>query len=128
MILIVQLSGALFGLLAVILGAFGSHRLKKTFTGAQMGSFETGIKYQFYHALLLLVLGYNLGFNTSLDSNIAWCFIIGTLLFSFSIYLLCFLGARGIKVRLLGLLTPVGGLFLVAGWSLLLYSYVADLF
>lgn len=127
MILLVQVSGALLGMLAVIFGAFGAHYLKKTFSEAQLLSFETGVRYQFYHALLLLVLGFNLGFTTKLDSYIAYCFIIGTLLFSFSIYLLTLLSAKGKRIPLLGILTPMGGLMLVAGWALLLYSFVDDL-
>lgn len=127
MILLVQVSGALLGMLAVIFGAFGAHYLKRTFSEAQLLSFETGVRYQFYHALLLLVLGFNLGFTTKLDSYIAYCFIIGTLLFSFSIYLLTLLSAKGKRIPLLGILTPVGGLLLVAGWALLLYSFVDDL-
>lgn len=127
MILLVQVSGALLGMLAVIFGAFGAHYLKKIFSEAQLLSFETGVRYQFYHALLLLVLGFNLGFTTKLDSYIAYCFIIGTLLFSFSIYLLTLLSAKGKRIPLLGILTPMGGLLLVAGWALLLYSFVDDL-
>ncbi len=127
MILLVQLSGALLGLLAVIFGAFGAHRLKRSLNPEQLNSIETGVKYQFYHALLLLVLGFNLGFNSPLETAMAYCFMYGTLLFSFSIYLLTLLGARGRKVPYLGLLTPLGGLLLVIGWGLLLYSFVADM-
>lgn len=127
MILLVQVSGALLGMLAVIFGAFGAHYLKKTLSEAQLLSFETGVRYQFYHALLLMVLGFNLGFTTMLDSYIAYCFIIGTLLFSFSIYLLTLLSAKGKRIPLLGILTPFGGFLLVAGWALLLYSFVDDL-
>lgn len=127
MILLVQVSGALLGMLAVVFGAFGAHYLKRSLSDAQLLSFETGIRYQFFHALLLLILGFNLGFTTKLDSYIAWCFIIGTLLFSFSIYLLILLASKGKRIRMLGILTPAGGLLLVAGWALLLYSFVSDL-
>ncbi len=126
MILLVPFIGALYGMLAVIFGAFGAHALKKTFSEEQLKSFETGVKYQMYHAILLVVLGFNFGFNSSLETYIVYCFIIGTFLFSFSIYGLCLSAAKGKKLRFLGPITPIGGLFLVIGWGLLLYSFVAE--
>ncbi len=122
-----QLMGALYGLLAVVFGAFGSHALKKKLTPELLHSFETGVKYQMYHALVLLVLGFNLSFDGPLDSAIVNCFIFGTLLFSFSIYALCLSAAKGQKLRFLGPVTPIGGLLLVFGWALLLYSFVSNL-
>ena len=127
MILLVQVVGALLGLLAVLFGAFGAHKLKKSFSQDQMISFETGVKYQMYHALLLLVLGFNLGFTTALETYIAYSFIIGTVLFSFSIYGLCLSDAKGNKWKFLGPVTPLGGLFLLAGWALLFYSFIAHI-
>lgn len=124
MILLVQVIGALFGLLAVVFGAFGAHLLKKTFTGEQLQSFETGVKYQMYHAILLIIIGYNFGFTHTLENAIAYCFIIGTFLFSFSIYGLCISASKGRKLKFLGPITPIGGLFLVVGWGLLLYSFI----
>nr|WP_299382572.1 DUF423 domain-containing protein [Allomuricauda sp.] len=123
-ILLAQLSGALYGLLAVIFGAFGAHALKKKMTPELLKSFETGVKYQMYHATVLLVLGFNLGFDSPLDTYIVNCFVFGTLLFSFSIYGLCLSAASGNKLRFLGPITPIGGLILVLGWGLLLYSFV----
>ncbi|NNJ88222.1 MAG: DUF423 domain-containing protein [Eudoraea sp.] len=127
MILLVQVTGALFGLLAVLFGAFGAHALKKSFTEDQLKSFETGVKYQMYHAILLIVLGFNLGFTSTLETYMGYCFIFGTLLFSFSIYGLCLSGAKGRKWKFLGPVTPVGGLFLLAGWALLFYSFIAHI-
>lgn len=126
MIFLVQIIGALYGLLAIIFGAFGAHALKKTFTEEQLSSFETGVKYQMYHAILLLVLGYNLSFNSSLETYMGYCFIIGTFLFSFSIYGLCLSASKGKKWKFLGPITPLGGLLLVIGWGLLLYSYIQN--
>jgi uncharacterized membrane protein YgdD (TMEM256/DUF423 family) len=127
MILLVQASGALFGMLAVLFGAFGAHHLKRTLTPERLSSFETGVKYQFYHALLLLVLGFNFGFTTALETWIAYCIIVGTVLFSFSIYLLCLLAKGGRQLKVIGMLTPLGGLFLISGWGLLLYSFFQNL-
>ncbi len=127
MVLIAQVMGGLFGLLAVIFGAFGAHVLKKTFTAEQLASFETGVKYQMYHSLLILMLSFNLNFDTSLERNMMYCFLIGTFLFSFSIYGLCLSAAKGSKMRFLGPITPLGGLFLVLGWGLLCYSFIKNL-
>ena len=125
-ILLSQVFAALYGFLGIVLGAFGAHALKKKFTAEQLASFETGVKYQMYHAIVLLVLSFNLGFSSTLDQTIIICFIIGTLLFSFSIYGLCLSAAFGKKLRLLGPVTPLGGLFLAAGWLLLLYSFLEN--
>jgi len=126
-IFMAQFMGALYGLLAVIFGAFGAHALKKKLTPELLQSFETGVKYQMYHAIVLLVLGFNLSFDKPLDSWTVNCFIFGTLLFSFSIYALCLGAAKGQKPRFLGPVTPIGGLLLVTGWALLLYSFVSNL-
>ncbi len=126
-ILLAQFMGALYGLLAVVLGAFGAHVLKQKLTPELLHSFETGVKYQMYHAIVLIVLSFNLGFDGPLDSAIVSCFVYGTLLFSFSIYGLCLSAAKGRKLRFLGPLTPIGGLLLVVGWALLLYSFISSI-
>lgn len=126
MVLVAQLVGALLGLLAVIFGAFGAHLLKKTFTSDQLNSFETGVKYQMYHALLILMLSFNLNLETSLEKSIIYCLVIGTMLFSFSIYGLCITASKGKKMKILGPITPLGGLFLVIGWGLLFYSFIKN--
>ncbi|MEM7484341.1 MAG: DUF423 domain-containing protein [Bacteroidota bacterium] len=126
-ILLAQVMGALYGLLAVIFGAFGAHALKKKLTPELLHSFETGVKYQMYHAILLIILSFNLGFGSNLDTYIVYCFVIGILLFSFSIYGLCLTASNGKKLRFLGPVTPLGGLLLVIGWTLLLYSFIAPI-
>jgi len=127
MVLLAQCLGALFGLLAIILGAFGAHALKKSFTPEQLNSFETGVKYQMYHAVVLLMLGFNLNLDTSLEKYMVYCFIVGIVLFSFSIYGLCISASKGKRLKFLGPITPLGGLFLVAGWALLLYSFIQNI-
>ncbi|SNY95248.1 DUF423 domain-containing protein [Flagellimonas pacifica] len=126
-ILLTQFIGGLFGLLAVIFGAFGAHALKKKLAPDQLQSFETGVRYQMYHAIILVVLGYNFGFEQAMERYIVYCFILGTFLFSFSIYGLCLSTANGKKLRFLGPITPIGGLLLVIGWALLLYSFIAPM-
>lgn len=128
MVLVAQFMGALYGVLAVVFGAFGAHALKKSFTKDQLQSFETGVKYQMYHAILLLILGFNLNLTTSLEKYMIYFLIFGTFLFSFSIYGLTLSASKGKKLRILGPITPLGGLLLVLGWSFLLWSFIQGFF
>ena len=116
--------GSLFGGLAIILGAFGAHLLKKKLTSEQLQSFETGVKYQMYHAIVLLLLGFHLDISATINAYIVYSFIIGTILFSFSIYGLVLSSANNKKLKFLGPITPLGGLFLVAGWVLLFFKFL----
>ncbi|MEP1488705.1 MAG: DUF423 domain-containing protein [Algibacter sp.] len=115
----ILVTASLFGMLSVIFGAFGAHALKKMLSSEQLKSFEVGVKYQMYHAMVLLILGFNSDYTTP---AIYWCFTIGILLFSFSIYGLILSDAKGKKLRFLGPITPIGGLLLVTGWLLLLIN------
>ncbi len=126
MVLLTQVVGAFYGLLAVIFGAFGAHALKKSLSDDQLKSFETGVKYQMVHAILLLVIGFNFNLETTLEKSMATCFMVGTFLFSFSIYALVMSASKGRKLRFLGPITPIGGLLLVAGWGALMYSFIRN--
>lgn len=108
--------GGVYGTLAVVFGAFGAHALKKRFPEEQLKSFETGVKYQMYHGLILIISGIHFPFTGSFQEITAWFFIIGTFLFSFSIYGLTISAASGKKLRFLGPVTPLGGLLLILGW------------
>ncbi len=114
-------TASIFGMLAIIFGAFGAHALKKKLNEDQLKSFETGVKYQMYHALVLLILGFNFKYTTQ---AIYWCFTLGILLFSFSIYALVLSDAKGKKLKFLGPVTPIGGLLFVIGWFLLLINHL----
>lgn len=118
------ITGTLFGMLAIIFGAFGAHALKKTLSEDQLKSFETGEKYQMYHAIVLLILGFNQEFSTS---AMYWCFTIGIVLFSFSIYGLILSDAKGKKLRFLGPITPIGGLLFVIGWLMIIIHTIQSL-
>ena len=118
---ILLISGATFGLLAVIFGAFGAHALKKILSEDQLKSFETGVKYQMYHAIVLLFVG---SYFSNPNQLMSWAFILGTLLFSFSIYGLVLSDAKGKKMKFLGPITPLGGLLLVVGWIMLLLEFI----
>jgi uncharacterized membrane protein YgdD (TMEM256/DUF423 family) len=111
-----------YGLSAVILGAFGAHALKDRFNPDQLLSWETGVRYQMFHALamLLFVLLADKGYHLK-PSLIA--FSLGTLLFSGSIYCLCLgIGPRA----LLGPITPLGGLSLIIGWGWLMVAVIRN--
>ena len=113
---------ATFGFFAIILGAFGAHALKKVLTLDQLTSFETGVKYQMYHALFLLFVG-TTSLLTMKEKEIIFYFtLIGVLFFSGSIYLLTTSSITSIKSKFLGPITPIGGLFLIAAWGMLTYK------
>ena len=116
------LFASILGGLAVIFGAFGAHALKKILSEEQLKSFETGVKYQMYHAIVLLVIGFNFNLETASEKYMVYSFMLGVLLFSFSIYGLVISSAKNKKLTFLGPVTPLGGLLLIIGWSLLGYA------
>lgn len=107
---------SLSGMLAVIIGAFGAHALRGKLDDYAMGVFETAVQYHFYHALALLAVGVialNQPHTTLLKSS-GWLFLLGTVIFSGSLYVLAITG-----VKWLGAITPLGGLAFIAGWACL---------
>jgi uncharacterized membrane protein YgdD (TMEM256/DUF423 family) len=107
--------GALSGLIAVGAGAFGAHGLKARLTPELLAVFETGARYQIYHALALLAVAWAIARwpgRAAVASG--WCFVGGTVIFSGSLYLLALTGVRGF-----GAITPLGGVLFLAGWLLL---------
>lgn len=116
------LFASILGALAVIFGAFGAHALKKILNKDQLKSFETGVKYQMYHAIVLLLIGFNFNLETTSEKYMVYSFMVGIVLFSFSIYGLVISSAKNKKLRFLGPITPLGGLLLVCGWCLLFYA------
>ena len=115
--------GALFSLLAVIIGAFNSHALKKILPESAIESIDVAIKYMMYHGLALLILSI---LSLKEKKYVANLFIFGTILFSFSILFLSLQSIINIKVSWLGPVTPIGGSFLILGWMLLLYRFVRE--
>ena len=113
------LSGIFFGLTAVALGAFGAHVLSTIFSDSQMSTFQTATQYQMYHALILCGIGF-FTLHSSINNKIlklsSYSFIIGIVLFSFSLYL--YLASN---IVLIAIITPFGGIFLIIGWFLLFY-------
>lgn len=115
---------SLLGAFSVALGAFGAHALKKMVPPESVASFETGVRYQFYHTFALLAVAILFQSFPGKWLNVAgWMFIIGILLFSGSLYLLTALKATNtVGLRGIGIITPFGGLFLIAGWIFLLIA------
>lgn len=107
---------AVIGVLGVVFGAFGAHALRARLTPEQLGSWQTAVHYQLFHAVALLALGL-FGAATNRPLGVTpWLFAIGVVCFSGSIYALVLGGPR-----LLGPVTPLGGLALIAGWASLLW-------
>lgn len=109
----------LFCLTAIILGAFGAHLLKEILSENKLTSFETGIRYQMFHGLTILILSLNKDYFTNRLNVILKIMSFGTVLFSLSIYLLSLQGLIEFKLSFLGPITPIGGLFLIISWILL---------
>jgi uncharacterized membrane protein YgdD (TMEM256/DUF423 family) len=114
-------TGAILGLLAVVLGALGAHALKTVLTPSALESFRTGVSYQMYHALFLLVLGSMNRLDDSSKKGIFYLILGGVVCFSFSIYALTTGPLAGLDFSSMGWITPAGGALLIAGWGLLLY-------
>ena len=118
------LIGAILGLLSVLIGAFGAHGLKETLTqNGKLDVFETAVKYQFFHALALLIVGILM--EKIKDKLMIWSrnsFFSGVLIFSGSLYVLSLL-----NVSWLGAITPIGGLFLLFGWVFLIVSIYKEI-
>ena len=107
------------GVIAMLLGAFGAHGLKEKLTTESLKSFETAVDYQMYHVLAILFVNSFKGFSDTSKTQISLLFIIGTLLFSGSIYLII---VGNIPAKSIWFVTPLGGLLLISGWLLLVYS------
>jgi len=111
----ILLAGAVFMALGVLLGAFGAHALKKILSPEMLVVYKTGVDYQFYHALSLLLIGL-IGFRIE-SKWLRWsgiAMVAGIILFSGSLYALSISG-----IKILGAITPIGGLSFVAGWIFL---------
>lgn len=114
--------GAAFAMTAVLLGAFGAHALKTILPEKSLNIFETGVRYQFYHAMGLVFCGIIFKeYNNKFILLSGRLLIIGVLLFSGSLYLLTSITGASISgLNWLGILTPIGGIFLIIGWLLMI--------
>ncbi|HLV45554.1 MAG TPA: DUF423 domain-containing protein [Flavobacterium sp.] len=115
---------SVFGLLSIIFGAFGAHALKEVLAPEQLVSFETGVRYQMYHALFLLFVGTTSLLTHKQKKTVFWLTLIGVLFFSGSIYLLSTQPLSGINFKFLGPITPFGGLLLIIAWIVLFIAVI----
>ncbi len=114
------IAGFAFGLVGIILGAFATHGLKPVLSPEAMDTFETGVKYQVYHALLLIIVGNLRPVSSKTFSLVFYLLILGIVLFSGSIYFLATNAITTIDFKVLGPVTPLGGSMLILCWLILL--------
>lgn len=117
-------TGAIFGMLAIILGAFGAHALKKVLSLEELSTFETGVKYQMYHALFLVLIGTINELSQKAKKTIYYLVVFGVIFFSGSIYLLATNSLTAFDFKIIGFITPVGGLLLILAWSVLFVNFL----
>jgi uncharacterized membrane protein YgdD (TMEM256/DUF423 family) len=111
-------AGSISALLAVALGAFGAHGLKSRLSPDMLSTFEIGVRYHMYHSLALLAVSWASSQRPQSQASLAgWFFLAGILIFSGSLYILSFTGARW-----LGAITPIGGAAFLIGWALLAWA------
>lgn len=118
--------GAIFGLLAVLIGALGAHALSKFVMPDVLQTYETGVRFQFFHVFALLIIGI-LGsrFPVRLANWAGGLFSVGIFFFSGSLYLITVLKAANMNIPTsVGLLTPLGGLLLICGWATFLAAAI----
>ena len=118
------IAGFSLGLLAVVLGAFATHGLKPSLSADAIDSFETGVRYQMYHAFLLLVIGNMQQHGNRMPFYLLYMIIAGVLLFSGSIYLLATNTLTAIDFKILGPVTPLGGSLLIFCWGILIWNSI----
>ena len=120
----VIITAAIFGALAIILGAFGAHAFKKILSAERLESFEVSVRYQMYTALTLLMLGFNFSFEQQSERVAFYLIASGTILFSVSIYFLSFAEYWKKNLKFLGPITPLGGLLMIAGWVAIIIRFL----
>ncbi|MBT8042245.1 MAG: DUF423 domain-containing protein [Kiritimatiellales bacterium] len=112
--------GSISGALAVMIGAFGAHGLKNRLCDEMLAIYKTGVEYHFYHTLALLAIGLlSLHYKSALLTASGGSMLAGIVIFSGSLYALSISG-----VKILGAITPIGGLFFIAGWVLLAVAVI----
>lgn len=109
-------TGAFITATTIAIGAFGAHGLKELIDTSSLATFEVGVRYQMYHALAIVMVGFAPWISEKLKKIIFWVFIIGIIFFSGSIYLLSLNSILAFNTSKIGFITPIGGLFFIIGW------------
>ena len=117
-------TAALLGVIAIVLGAFGAHGLKKIVDPESIATFETGVRYQMYNALFLLFVGVTPLVTQKAKKLIFTLVLIGVLFFSGSIYFLACNSLFSFDFKKIGIITPIGGLLLILGWGVLFLNLI----
>lgn len=118
------ITASLLGLTSVVLGAFGAHGLKASISVESLQTFETGVRYQMYHALLLLFVGSSSVINQKTKQFTFYFILIGVIFFSGSIYGLATNQLTTFDFKTIAFITPIGGLLLIVAWILLVINFV----
>lgn len=111
---------SLLGAITIVLGAFGAHALQENLSVSALKSFETAVRYQMYHIIVLLFVNTYSKFKNKTKNSISYMFFIGIFLFSGSIYAITF----GVDAKSIWFVTPLGGLCLILGWLRMAFSYL----
>ena len=120
----ILIAASILGMLAVLLGAFAAHGLENKISIEAIETFQTGVRYQMYHALLLLFVAQTGYLKTSIKKGILYLVIIGVLLFSGSIYGLATNTLTTFNFKTIAFITPIGGFLLILSWIVMLVSFV----
>lgn len=120
----VLITAAVLGLIAIILGAFGAHVLKELISIESQRTFETGVRYQMYHAIFLLFVGSSSLINPRMKKTIYFLVVFGVLFFSGSIYGLATNNLTSFDFKTIGFITPIGGLLFITAWVCLIISFL----
>jgi uncharacterized membrane protein YgdD (TMEM256/DUF423 family) len=122
----IVVTAAVLGALTIMIGAFGAHGLKELITEKSLVSFETGVRYQMYHVIVMLILGISTGVLPKTQKWVFCFFIIGILFFSGSIYLLALNEFLPFDAKTIAFTTPIGGFLLIIGWLRLAYGVIVN--
>ena len=117
---------AILGALTIAIGAFGAHGLKEIVSEKTIASFEIGVRYQMYHVIVIIIIGFSTLIDQKTQKWASRFFIFGIFLFSGSIYLITLKEFFSFNTKIFTILTPIGGLFLITGWLRLAYGIIVN--
>lgn len=120
----ILITAAILGIIAIGLGAFAAHGLKQLISLEAQQTFETGVRYQMYHAIMLLFVGGTSFLSSKAKKLIYGLVLTGVILFSGSIYGLSTMQITDINFKAIGFITPIGGLMLLIAWTLMLLNFL----
>ena len=122
----ILITAAIFGVLSIVLGAFGAHALKELISVTSQQTFETGVRYQMYHALFLLFVGSTSLITQKTKKVIYYLTLVGVVFFSGSIYFLATNSLTIFDFKKIGFITPIGGLLLIISWLILFVNFLKN--